>query len=304
MECLSEMRLRADLTLLLVSLLWGSAFVAQRLAGQSGSVYFFNAARFALAFLLLIPFLRRHSSESWPWIVVAGSVLFVATAFQQAGLKTTTAANAGFITSLYVVLVPLVLFFFWRETPSLLTLLTLGMALGGAYLLSGGGKIELHWGDFLELVGAFFWAFHVVLLGKVGSRYDALSFSVGQLLVSAIWNALAGLFWEQWAVREIGSWVSAVIYTAVFSLAMGYTLQIWAQRYTPPSDAALILSLESVFAAISGWIFLGEKLTPMQVLGAGWIFLAVLLSQWPTLQTHLALSHPVRKEEYDVARHP
>ncbi len=300
------MRLRADLTLLLVAFLWGSAFVAQRLAGQSGSVYFFNAARFALAFLLLLPFLRHRPfpGTAWPWVALAGTVLFIATAFQQAGIKTTTATNAGFITSLYVVLVPLVLFLFWREVPSPLTLWALGMALTGAYLLSGSGKFELHWGDFLELIGAFFWAFHVVLLGKVASRYDALSFSVGQLLVSALWNMLAGLLWEHWMVREIGTWLGAVAYTAVFSLALGYTLQIWAQRHTPPSDAALILSLESVFAAISGWIVLGERLTPLQVLGAGLIFLAVLISQWPMLQMHLTLTKYTGKERYDVARDP
>jgi drug/metabolite transporter (DMT)-like permease len=105
-------------------------------------------------------------------------------------------------------------------------------------------------------------------------------------------------------VTEVWTWLGAVAYTAVFSLAMGYTLQIWAQRHTPPSDAALILSLESVFAAISGWIVLGERLTPVQVLGAGLIFLAVLVSQWPMLQMHLNLTKHTAEEQYDVARDP
>ncbi len=284
------MRLRADLTLLLVSFLWGGAFVAQRLAGQSGSVYLFNAARFALAFLLLVPLLRRRSlpRTAWPWVLLAGGVLFLASAFQQAGVKTTTAANAGFITSLYVVFVPLVLFLFWRERPSLFTLWALLPALVGTYLLSTGGRFQARQGDLLELIGALFWAFHVILLGKVASRYDPLYFSIGQLLVSAVLNALTGLFWERWAVPDFWPWLGAVVYTAVFSLAMGYTLQIWAQRHTPPADAALILSLESVFASLAGWVFLGEALSLTQSVGAGLIFGAVILSQWPTLRAHAA----------------
>lgn len=290
------MRLRADLTLFLVALLWGGAFVAQRLAGQVGSVYFFNAARFALAFFLLLPLLRKHPIErvALPWIGLAGSILFLATAFQQAGLKTTTAANAGFITSLYVIFVPLVLFLFWREKPSSLVLISLVLALGGAYLLSTGGSFRVQRGDVLELIGAFFWAFHVILLGKVASRYDSLVFSIGQLLVSAVLNLLGGLLWETWTVPQILPWLGSVAYTAVFSLAMGYTLQIWAQRHTPPSDAALILSLESVFAALAGWVFLGEALNPLQSFGALLIFCAVLLSQSSVLRISL----------HSLSRHP
>lgn len=288
------MRLRADLTLFLVALLWGGAFVAQRLAGQVGSVYFFNAARFALAFFLLLPLLRKRPIQraALPWIGLAGSILFLATAFQQAGLKTTTAANAGFITSLYVILVPLVLFLFWQERPSLLVFISLVMALGGAYLLSTGGSFQVQPGDVLELIGAFFWAFHVILLGKVANRYDPIVFSVGQLLVSALLNVLGGLLWETWTVPQLLPWLGAVAYTAVFSLAMGYTLQIWAQRHTPPGDAALILSLESVFAALAGWIFLGEALTPIQVFGAFLIFFAVFLSQVSVFHAQFSLSNP------------
>ncbi|MFO3796097.1 MAG: DMT family transporter, partial [Anaerolineales bacterium] len=258
--------------------------------GQVGSVYFFNAARFGLAFFLLLPLLRNRPIErpAFPWIGLAGSILFLATAFQQAGLKTTTAANAGFITSLYVVFVPLVLFLFWREKPSWLVLLSLVLALGGAYSLSTAGHFRVQRGDVLELIGAFFWAFHVILLGKVASRYDSLVFSIGQLLVSAVLNLLGGLLWEtSWTVPQILPWLGAVTYTAVFSLAMGYTFQIWAQRHTPPSDAALILSLESVFAALAGWVFLGEALNPAQSFGALLIFCAVLLSQSPAFRISL-----------------
>lgn len=275
------MRWRADLILLLVSFLWGGAFVAQRLAGLSASVYFFNAARFALACLLLLPFIRLRSVEraAVPWMLLAGVVLFLASALQQAGLKTTTAANAGFITSLYVVFVPLGLFLLWREQPSLLTLLALPLALGGAYLLSTGGHFQVQRGDVLELLGAFFWAFHVVLLGKMAYRYEVLSFSAGQLMVGAVLNLIAAVLWERWQVSALLPWLGAVAYTAVFSLGIGYTLQIWAQRHTPPGDAALILSLEAVFAALAGWIFLGEALLPLQIVGALLILLAVLLSQ-------------------------
>lgn len=276
------MRLKADLTLLFIAVIWGTAFVAQRLAGQLGSIYLFNGVRYTLAGVVVIPFVRRdhalpYPREQYQWMFIAGFLLFIAAAFQQAGMQFTTAGNAGFITSLYVVLVPLALFLGWRERPHWLSVVAVGMAGAGAYFLSTGGRFEVQRGDALELAGALFWALHVVTLGKFASRFEPMSFSVGQLLICGLLNLTLGFFIEapvfSWA------WAGAAVYTAVLSLGLCYTLQVWAQRHTPPSDAALILSLESVFAVLAGWFLLNERLTLVQMFGCLLIFMAVALSQ-------------------------
>jgi drug/metabolite transporter (DMT)-like permease len=278
------MRLKADLTLLLVSIIWGSAFVAQRVAGQMGSVYLFNGARYLLAALVVLPFVGRRNISSAPrpqykWMFIAGFFLFLGSALQQAGMIHTTAGNAGFITSLYVVLVPIVLFFLWGEKPHWLAIVAVFLAGAGAFLLSTGGRFEVQTGDALELLGALFWTFHVVTLGKYASRFEAMSFSVGQLLVCGILNLSLGLFVEP-MITFTWQMSIAIAYTAFFSLGLCYTLQVWAQRHTPPADAALILSLESVFAVISGWLLLNERLDSIQVVGCVLIFIAVVISQF------------------------
>jgi len=285
------MRLKADITLFIIAIIWGSAFVAQRVAAQLESVYLFNGARYILAGLVVLPFVGRKSilsipREQYKWMFVAGFLLFLAAALQQVGILYTTAGNAGFITSLYVVLVPVVVLVGWKEPPHWLSVLAVGMAGTGAYLLSfGGGPVlsvvegfQAQIGDTLELVGAAFWALHVVIIGKFASRFESMSFSVGQLLVCGVLNLLVGLFVEQpvFTLPLAG----AVAYTAVMSLGICYTLQVWAQRHSPPSDAALILSLESVFAVLAGWLLLDERLTGIQIFGCILIFFSVGLSQF------------------------
>lgn len=283
------MRLKADITLLIVSIIWGSAFAAQRVAGQMGSVYQFNGARYLLAALVVLPFAIRAGRiahpvykmprEQYKWMFIAGSFLFAGSALQQAGMVYTTAGNAGFITALYVVLVPAALFFFWREKPHWMSIAAVGLAGAGAFLLSTGGRFEVRTGDALELIGALFWTFHVIILGKYASKFEAMSFSFGQLMVSGLLNLGIGIVVEPLMTF---SWplMFAIAYTALFSLGLSYTLQVWAQRHTPPPDAALILSLESVFAVLSGWLLLNETLSAIQIFGCVLIFIAVLLSQF------------------------
>ena len=283
------MRLKADLTLLLVSIIWGSAFVAQRLAGQMGSVYLFNAARYLLAAVVVMPFVVKASRTANPtyeisrdqyqWMFVAGFVLFLGSAFQQLGLVYTTAGNAGFITSLYVVLVPVVLFLLWREKVHWISVVAVVLAGVGAFFLSTAGRFEVRLGDVIELGGALFWTFHVIVLGKYASKFEPISFSVGQLVVCGILNLGVGIFAEESMPLNFPL-LGAIAYTAFFSLGLCYTLQVWAQRHTPPADAALILSLESVFAVLSGWFLLNEHLASIQIFGCILIFVAVLLSQF------------------------
>lgn len=298
------MRLKADLALLLVSIIWGSAFVAQRVAGQMGSVYMFNGARYLLAALVVLPFAMRRSRDITPryrfsraeyrWMFLAGFLLFLGSAFQQLGLLYTTAGNAGFITSLYVVFVPVLLFLIWRERLHWISIAAVGLAGVGAFFLSTGGRFEVRAGDVIELVGALFWTFHVIVLGKYASQFEPMFFSVGQLLVCGALNLAVGMFAET-SMSLTLPLVGAIAYTAFFSLGLCYTLQVWAQRHTPPADAALILSLESVFAVISGWFLLDEKLAPLQIFGCVLIFVAVLLSQFKewTLRGKMDSTHLV-----------
>jgi len=288
------MRLKADLTLLIVSIFWGSAFVAQRVAGQMGSIYLFNGARYLLASVIVLPFALwagqapsplgktadvKMPRQQYQWMVIAGFVLFLGSALQQLGVAYTTAGNAGFITSLYVVLVPIVLFLVWREKIHWLSILAVGLAGVGAFYLSTAGRFEVRVGDLIEFGSALFWTLHVIILGKYASNFEAISFSVGQLIICGLLNLGVGLFVEKSLPLNV-SLLGAIAYTAIFSLGLCYTLQIWAQQHTPPADAALLLSLESVFAVLSGWLFLDEHLTAIQIFGCTLIFVAVLLSQF------------------------
>jgi drug/metabolite transporter (DMT)-like permease len=274
------MRLKADLTLLFVSILWGSAFVFQRIVGQQGGVYYFNGLRFLLGALILLPFIWKRlktSREQWLWMSIAGVILFIASALQQAGMQYTTAGNAGFITSLSVVIVPFVLLVGWQERPRWLAVIAVIMAGVGTYLLSTAGSFKLQKGDALELAGALFWAFHLVLLGKFALRFESILFAAGQFVIAGLFNLFAGFILEKPVINV--AFVEAVVYTAVFSVGIGYTLQVWGQRFTPPTDAALILSLEAVFAVLSAWLFLSETLALIQIIGCLLILGGVLLTQ-------------------------
>jgi drug/metabolite transporter (DMT)-like permease len=276
------MRLKADLLLLLVTLLWGSAFAVMRVAAQYDTVFILNGSRFLLGGLLLLPFTRLKGAitiQNWFYVFLAGFALFAAVYFQQAGLATTTAGNAGFITILYVLVVPLILWIGWREPPVLKTWLGVAAAVVGGFLLSTGGKYRIAPGDWYIFIGSFFWAMHVVVVGKAQGRISPMPFALGQYLVCGLLNLGLGAFLESPAATVMVALLPAILYTAVFSIAIGFTLQVIAQKHTPTNDAALILSLEAAFAAFFGWLFLGEQLNLVQLGGCALILVAVLIVQ-------------------------
>jgi drug/metabolite transporter (DMT)-like permease len=239
-----------------------------------------------LAALILLPFARspkRLERLDFGWMALAGSCAFAGSALQQAGLMFTTAANAGFLTSLYTVLVPLLLVIIWRQRVSWTVWCAAVVAVIGAMLLSTGGAgfrlaDKAVTGDVLELIGSVGWALHVIAVGRGARRMAVLTFSVGQYFVAGALNLGLGLAFES---RLLLSGLTAawwtVVYVAVFSTAVGYTLQAVGQRHAPPSDAAILLSLEAVFAALFGYLFLAERLNGVQGLGCALIFSAVLL---------------------------
>ena len=279
------MRLKADLLLFMVAIIWGTAFVAQGIAGQFGVAYLFNGVSFMLAALILIPFTPKGArgtsitKDQWNWMLVAGVLLFIATAMQQVGLLYTKVANAGFLTSLYAVFTPFLLWIGFREKPHWLDAIAVVMAAVGAFFLSTAGRFEVQRGDTLEVIGSIFWALHFVVIGKYASKFESISFASGHFFISGFINFICGLFAEDVSVLSALPLIGAILYRATLSIGIGYTLQVWGQKHTPPTDAALILGLEAVFAVIAGWIALNQTLLPVQIFGCVVIFVAVLISQ-------------------------
>jgi len=279
------MRLKADLLLFMVAIIWGTAFVAQGIAGQYKVAYLFNGVSFMLAAVILLPFIPKGirrtkiSKDQWKWMFVAGFVLFIATAMQQVGLLFTKVANASFLTSLYAVFTPFLLWIGFREKPHWLDLIAVTLAGIGAFLLSTSGRFQAQPGDSIELIGSLFWALHFVILGKFASKFESVSFAAGQFFVGGFINLVVGLFIEDVSILRALPLLGAILYRATLSIGIGYTLQVWGQKHTPPTDAALILGLEAVFAVIAAWILLDQSLLLVQIVGCVTIFAGVLISQ-------------------------
>ncbi len=276
------MRVKADLTLVLVTVIWGSAFAVMRVAAGHGSIFILNGLRFILGGVLLLPFAslkKAFNRETLVYVVLAGFALYVGVGLQQAGMVTTTAGKAGFITSLNVVIVPLILWGAWKERPARITWAAVGMAIAGAYLLSAGGSFKIQAGDVLIFIGSFFWALHIVVVSKVQGKMPARSFALGQFVVCGLLNLVSGIFVEHPALADMLAIIPAILYTGIFSIAIAFTLQVMAQKHTPANDAALIMSMESVFAVLFGWLFLRESLLPVQIAGCIFILAAVVLVQ-------------------------
>ena len=249
-------------------------------------VYLFNGLRFLLGALVLLPLALRDRRASWsmdrkalPWMVIAGLLLFGGTTFQQLGLQYTTAGNAGFITGLYVVLVPLLLAIVWRQPPRWQVWVAAVMAAAGLFLLSTGGRFALALGDALELTGAFVWAFHVILIGWLVQRANVIRFAVVQCVVCGVLSLGMSFWLEGGVLREASVVWWTVVYTGILSIGLGYTLQAVGQKVAPAADAAIILSLEAAFAALAGWIILDERLSAVQLFGCGLMLAGMLLAQ-------------------------
>jgi drug/metabolite transporter (DMT)-like permease len=276
------MRLKADLLLFMVAVIWGTAFVAQGIAGQYHIAYLFNGVSFMLAGVILIPFIPKGhqiTKGQWQWMFVAGIILCIATAMQQVGILFTKVANASFLTSLYAVFTPFLLWIGFRERPHWVDLIAVTLAGIGAFMLSTAGQFQVQPGDSIELIGSLFWALHFVVLGKFASRFESVSFAAGHFFISGLLNLIIGLFVENVSVLTAWPLLGAVIYRATLSIGIGYTLQVWGQKHTPPTDAALILGLEAVFAVGAAWLLLKQSLVLIQLVGCVIIFIGVLISQ-------------------------
>jgi drug/metabolite transporter (DMT)-like permease len=288
-------RVKADFVLLLVAAVWGGGFVAQRAGSEYVGFFVFGAARYVVGALVMLPFIRRMDIPlKWiPWSIITGVVLFTATTLQQAGIATTTAGNAAFITGLYVVIVPILLAFITRKPAPGITWIAAVIAVIGTLFLSTGGKLTLASGDLLELVGAFMWACHLILVSKLSSKINVVQFSLVQYVIAGFLSLIFGLIFEPTTFAGLPNAWMAIAYAGIVSTAIGFTGQFWGQQHAPAADAALILSMEAVFAALSGFLFLAERFTPIQFVGCIMIFGAVLLAQlWPLMRNDTVNRNP------------
>lgn len=282
-------RIGADFLMLLAAILWGGGFVAQRLASTQLGFFAYNGIRFTLAGLLLLPvgikYLRMVDKRQLWWILPAGVLLFAGSAFQQAGVETTTAGSAGFITGVYVVLVPLFLSLIWKVKIPWINWAAALAALLGTYLLSTSGKgFTPSRGDVLVFIGSILWAFHVIIVGLAVKKINIFVFSVGQFLLCGVINLASSLFMNPPTIAAMQAVWLAIIYGGVFSVAGGFTLQAVGQSKAPTVDASLILSLEAVFAATFGSIFLAEKMGTVQIVGCSIIMISILVVQLASIR--------------------
>ncbi|WP_292955318.1 MULTISPECIES: DMT family transporter [unclassified Neptuniibacter] len=285
-------KIQADLILLLVAIIWGFGFVAQRLGMESLGPFGFNAFRFMLGALSLLPLLlffkpdQNGNSHNLLFSgFIAGFALFAGASFQQAGLVYTTAGNAGFITGLYIILVPLLGLFIGQRT-NINTWLGGLFAAFGLYLLSFKDLSAINVGDILQLAGAACWAAHVLIIAKLAPKVDNLQLAIAQFVICALLSAVVAFTIENnlfTLSNAIQSW-KPIAYAGLISVGIAYTLQIVAQKHAPPAHAAIIMSLEAVVAAFGGWLLLNESFSTISTIGCGLMLFGMLLSQLPELK--------------------
>lgn len=279
--------IKADLVLLIVAAVWGFSLVAQSIGLEFLGPFGFNAGRFLLGTLTLLPvvlFWHRPGTISWKPMLIgscsAGFILFMGASLQQAGLQYTTAGNAGFITSMYIVLVPAFGLFLAQKT-GINTWIGALLALVGLYLLSVSDSFSINPGDLLVLLGACFWAGHVLLIAKIARELDNLVLSILQFLFCGVLCTAIALVWEgeRFLVTNIVAAWQPLLFAGVLTVGIGHTLQVIGQKSAPASHAAIIMSLEAVFAAAGGWLWLNEHLSSRELTGCLLMLAGVILSQ-------------------------
>lgn len=276
--------------LLLAAVIWGFAFVAQRAGMEHLGPFTFNALRFLLGSLSLVPFLfveRRRAprdavtraARSRVGLALVGVVLFAAATLQQVGLVTTAAGKAGFITGLYVLLVPILGLVLGQRVRRVVWL-GAATAVGGLYLLTGLDEGGIGIGDVLLVAGAFGWAVHVQLVGWLVRRVGPIRIAVAQTAICGVLSLAVALTTESIRLVAVRAAVPAIVFAGVLSVGIAYTLQIVGQRRVSPARAGILVSLEAVFAVLGGWAVLGERVTGSMLVGCALMLVGMILSQW------------------------
>ncbi len=284
-------RVQANSLLLVAALIWGTAFVAQQAGMRDVGPFTFTGARFLFGAVMVAPlaflelrrlgrrgtFLDLHDLLA---CTLLGVVLFLGAALQQIGIMGTTVSNAGFLTALYVPLVPIAGALLLRERSHWSVWPASLGCVAGTYLLGGGSLAALTVGDLWVIASALFWAAHVMLVGRVAARKGAsVTVAMLQFVVVGALGMAVGLGTEAVSTDALERALPSIAYAGILSVGVGFTLQVVAQRHTPAADAAILLSCETLFAALAGRLVLGETLTAGQMAGGLLIFACVLAVQ-------------------------
>lgn len=293
-------RLKANGLLLLAALIWGSAFVGQSWGMAGAGPLTFTGLRFGLGALVVAPLAGREwqamaaagrppRGDHARWIGLLGGLLCLGVVMQQVGLATTTVTNAGFLTALYVPLVPLLAWTLQRQAPHWTVWPAAAGCLAGICLLTGASPQALRPGDLWMLASALPWAVHVLLVGQVANRLrGAYLLACGQFGVCAVIALALGLATEPVDLAGLRSAAGAIAYTGLLSVGVGFTLQVVGQRHAQASDAAIVLSSETLFAALFGAVFMGDRLGATGLAGCVLILLGIVLVQAvPMMKTSL-----------------
>ena len=291
-----NINVKGELILILVAILWGSCFIFQKTGMDYIGPFTLGAFRFFIGGIFLLPLIvmfsqaKKHSKNTAPIKpqsdlflrggILCGIALFFAASLQQIGLVYTTAGKAAFLTSMEMVAVEMIGFILVRKL-CLNKMLGVGLAVLGMYFLSISNGLSVQNGDVLELVGALFWGIQILLVDKYAKITDVMKLSFIQFIVAGGLSAICMFILEQPNIADIQACIIPILYTGIIEVAICYTLQIIGQKYVPPVIAAVILSLESVFAAIFGAIFLHETLTGREICGMILMLTAVLMIQIP-----------------------
>ena len=280
------------LSALLCTFIWGTTFIAQDTGMDNIGPFTFNAVRFFIGFLAIIPLVflfefKKFKSEFKfdikSFVILSfliGLSLFLGSALQQVALLYTDVANAAFFTIFYVPMVPIIIFLFkkqsihWSVWPSVV------LCLIGGYLLTNFQDATVRLGDTLVILGALFWSTHIIFTGIIVTKYNLpLTLGAIQTFLVALFSFLIGSIYEEFIFNEIIKEINSILYAGVLSGGFAFVLQIYAQRNISPAPAAIIFSLEGVFATIAAWYLLSQVLVINNLLGCFFILCGVLLSQ-------------------------
>ena len=285
--------MKNNILLVLTALIWGCAFVAQSVGMDYVGSFTFNMARFLIGAIVLLPVIwfmdrqRKTGAEKGAGQktliiggICCGIALAVASTLQQWGILFTTVGKAGFITAMYIVIVPLLGIFIGKKVRPLI-IGCVAIAVVGFYFLCMTESLRLGLGDFLVLLCAIAFSIHILVIDHFSPKVDGVKMSAIQFLTAAIISAVPTLLWEQPVFTEILQAWQPVLYAGVMSCGVAYTLQIIAQKNADPTVASLLLSLESVFSVLAGWVLLGQGLSLKELFGCVLIFCAIILAQLP-----------------------
>ncbi len=278
---------------MLAALIWGGAFVAQSVGMDYTGPYTFNVMRSFLGSLVLLPvifFLDKKKSEEEKERedkkvlikggICCGIILTISTTFQQIGLLHTTAGKAGFITALYILIVPILGIFLGKKA-GIKVWISVVLALGGMYLLCVTSEFTIAFGDLMVLACAFVFSLHILAVDHFSPMVDGVKLSCIQFFVCGTLSSFPMFLLEHPQLGQIlDAWLP-IAYAGILSSGVAYTLQIITQKHLNPTVASLLMSLESVFAALTGWLVLHERLSARELLGCVLVFAAIILSQLP-----------------------